>query len=140
MQNQLVKLTTLNELAFTGVAQRLARRAHNPEVVCSNHTAGILQFGGFPEATSLLLQTLNTGSLYRDGAAAARGADNPEVTGSKPVPGIFTLLVLQKRVVYALDTKFSTIRSRYSSAAERLKTRLLPFRLFGSDLGMVIHS
>ena len=27
-------------------------------------------------------------TLYRDGAGEARGADNPEVTGSKPVPGI----------------------------------------------------
>ena len=31
----------------TGVAQRLARRAHNPEVVCSNHTAGIISIRSF---------------------------------------------------------------------------------------------
>ena len=105
LQKQLVKLTTLNELAFTGVAQRLARRAHNPEVVCSNHTAGILQFGGFPEATSLLLQTLNTGSLYRDGAAAARRTHNPEVTRSRRVAGILHFGCFAEPTCQARDIK-----------------------------------
>ena len=51
----------------------------------------MLQFGGFAEATILLWQTLNTVTVYRCGAEAARRADNPEVTGSKPVVGISTL-------------------------------------------------
>ena len=50
-----------------------------------------LHFGGFAEATSLLRQTLNTVSLNRCGAEAARGAHNSEVTRSKRVAGILTL-------------------------------------------------
>ena len=37
--------------------------------------------------------------LHRGGAEGARGAHNPEVTGSKPVPGIYHSLALQKLVV-----------------------------------------
>ena len=53
-----------------------------------NGSPVLLHFGGFAEATSLLQQTLNTVTVYRCGAGAARRADNPEVTGSKPVVGI----------------------------------------------------
>ena len=37
-------LVTQNKHLVTGVAQWSARRAHNPEVRCSNHLSGILQF------------------------------------------------------------------------------------------------
>ena len=70
------------------MAQRLARRAHNPEVVCSNHTAGILQFARFTETGRQSLVTLNTATLHRRGAEAARRAHNPEVTRSRRVAGI----------------------------------------------------
>ena len=53
-----------------------------------NQLRVFLHFGGFTEATSLLRQTLNTVTVYRCGAEAARRAHNPEVTGSKPVVGI----------------------------------------------------
>ena len=74
-----------------------ARRAHNPEVTGSKPVAGILHFGGFAEATSLLRQTLNTVSHYRRGAEEARRftlwAHNSEDVGSKPTAGIFYILV-----------------------------------------------
>ena len=60
-----------------------------------NGSPVFLHFGGFAEATSLLRQTLNTVSLNRGGAEAARRftlwAHNPEVTGTTPVTGILTL-------------------------------------------------
>ena len=100
------------------MAQRLARRAHNPEVVCSNHTAGILQFARFTETGRQSLVTLNTATLHRRGAEAARRAHNPEVTRSKRVAGIITLRPFtEAALVYTLDTF-----NRYSSAEERLKT------------------
>ena len=67
------------------MAQRLARGAHNSEVRCSNHLAGIFQFAGLQEP----VHAVTTATIHRDGAEEARGAHNPEVTGSNPVSGIF---------------------------------------------------
>ena len=47
---------------------------------------------------SLLRQTLNTVTVYRGGAEAARRAHNPEVTRSRRVSGILHFAPLQKRV------------------------------------------
>ncbi len=62
----------------------------------------------------------------RRGAVVARGADNPEDTGSKPVAGIYILrLCLLKKPAVKLDVKRSF--RRCSSEEERLKHRLLPY-------------
>ena len=48
------------EQTFTGVAQWLARGAHNPEVVGSNPTSGIYHSGGLSEhATAVYTATLS---------------------------------------------------------------------------------
>ncbi len=82
---------------FTGVAQRLARRAHNPEVVCSIHTAGIVHFARFTETRGHSSRDpKHEHNLHRGGAAAARQAHNLQDTGSRPVPGIITLRQLYR--------------------------------------------
>ena len=58
----------------------------------SNLVGGILQFGSFTEAARHSLSDVkheqHTKTLYRNGAGAARGAHNSEVTRSKRVSGI----------------------------------------------------
>ena len=76
------------EQHFTGVAQRQRAGLITLSSSDRNGSPVLLHFGGFAEATSLLRQTLNTVTVYRHGAEAARRAHNPEVTGSKPVAGI----------------------------------------------------
>jgi hypothetical protein len=71
----------INTHAQTGVAQRLARRAHNPEVVCSIHTAGMLQFARFTEPGRHSSRDVKQEqTLHRGGAEAARQAHNLQVT------------------------------------------------------------
>ena len=70
------------------MAQRKRAGLITPRTPDRNGSPVLLHFGGFAEAASLLRQTLNTVTVYRHGAEAARRAHNPEVTGSKPVVGI----------------------------------------------------
>ena len=65
----------------------LARGAHNSEVRCSNHLAGI----SHSQFTELALKPppRKGGVTNRDGAEEARGAHNPEALGSNPSSGIF---------------------------------------------------
>ena len=56
--------------------------------------------------------------LHRHGAEAARGAHNSEVTGSKPVAGIYYLSALKKPMVIARATINMSNTHPFSSAAE----------------------
>ena len=77
--------------SFAGVAQRIARRAHNPEVTRSKRVAGILTLHLLYRSRSSIASDAKQATIHRCGAEVARGADNPEVTGSKPVAGILSL-------------------------------------------------
>ena len=68
------------------MAQRLARVAHNHEVIRSKRIAGIYHTSH--RCIKALEQISNRG-----GAAEARGADNPEVMGSIPISGIIHWIV-----------------------------------------------
>ena len=90
------------------------------------------------------VNTATTHTIHRHGAEAARGADNPEVTGSKPVAGILHSQVYKNlprcqysnaRHCYATLNYATTHYCRCSSVAERLNTRLLPFNSSGSIWG-----
>ena len=74
---------------FTGVAQRKRARLITLRTPDRNGSPVLLQFTSFTEATRLASDVkCSQNTLYRDGAGEARGAHNPEVTGSNPVPGI----------------------------------------------------
>ena len=63
---------------------------------------------------------------HRDGAEDARGAHNPEVTGSSPVSGIYHLSALQKPMVTARATlNTSTL---FTGMAQRQRARLITLR------------
>ena len=80
------------KLAFTGVAQRLARVAHNHEVIRSKRISGISHhIASVHHGTS----AFNTPLAQRQ----ERQAHNLEVTRSKLVGGIFTLPGFQNQVV-----------------------------------------
>ena len=66
------------------------RQAHNLEVVGSKPTGGIIQFGRFKETVRHSLSDVKQEqhNFNRNGAGAARGAHNSEVTRSKRVSGI----------------------------------------------------
>ena len=65
-----------------------------PDGICGEGLSENLAAGGLSE------------NLDRHGAAAARGAHNSEVTGSKPVAGI--LIFLQKKFQPMKQTEFFT--------------------------------
>ena len=60
--------------------------------------------------------------LHRGSAEAARGAHNPEVTGSTPVPGIYHLSDLKKPMVIARAT-INT--STFTGMAQRKRAGLI---------------
>jgi len=71
------------------VAQRKRARLITLRTPDRNGSPVLFQFGCFTEATRLASDVkCSQNTLYRDGAGEARGAHNPEVTGSNPVPGI----------------------------------------------------
>ena len=94
-----------------GVAQRIARAAHNREVTRSKRVAGIYHhFASVHQGTWATLFTplaqrksgqahnlvvvrskRTGGTTYRDGAEGARGAHNSEVVGSNPTSGIISI-------------------------------------------------
>ena len=66
------------------------------------------------------------GALHRGGAEVARRAHNPEDTGSKPVPGIYTLSALKKPMViahatYKLEYRVPGIAQRIERKAHNLE-------------------
>ena len=160
--------TSCSSSCNTAVAQRLARGAHNSEVTRSKRVSGIILFACFivlphnPPASSWGVQklavicyaTLNIACIHtyshRSGAEAARGAHNPEDTGSKPVSGTlpftrFTetgmFLIITLSTTYLLKLRYCLKKPphyRCSSEAERLNNPSPSFQLFGFDLGMVI--
>jgi hypothetical protein len=69
------------------VAQRIARGAHNSEVIGSKPISGIVKLDAI-NAAHIKTKVV---SFYRSGAAEARGAHNPEVIGSNPISGIVKL-------------------------------------------------
>jgi hypothetical protein len=84
------KLVTLNKLPFTGVAQRqrdglITRRSHDRNMSPVFYNSCVLQ------KHIVKASDAKQAPCYRCGAEAARRADNPEVTGSKPVAGILSL-------------------------------------------------
>ena len=62
---------------------------HTPEDVGSKPTTGIIPIRSFQNCHAVTTAHHSTTTIHRHGAAAARGAHNSEVTGSKPVAGIF---------------------------------------------------
>ncbi len=67
------------------MAQRLARGAHNSEVRCSNHLAGIHHSCGLSELHPAVITAPH---FHRLSSSEERSAHNREVTGSTPVGGI----------------------------------------------------
>ena len=78
---------------FTGVAQRLARGAHNPEVRCSNHLAGISHLSALQKPMVMAHGTINMSALLSLTPLAQRKerqAHNLEDVRSKRTGGILT--------------------------------------------------
>ena len=98
-------------MLFRSVAQRLARGAHNSEVRCSNHLAGIIPICLFYRnwPSSWTLNAVNFIPVWRRGSALLNTvfyqlyhlwydlrmvmAYNPEDVGSKPTTGIHFFLM-----------------------------------------------
>ena len=66
LQKRTVNASDVKQAPFTGVAQRLARRAHNPEVVCSIHTAGIITLSFVLQKRVVKLDPKRSIRLVRD--------------------------------------------------------------------------
>ena len=84
-------------LHFGGLTEA-ARGAYAPLRPPPRHPRNGVLGGARRPLPSLLRQTLNTVTVYRGGAEAARRAHNPEVTRSRRVSGIIHFAPLQKRV------------------------------------------
>ena len=100
---------TINGACVTGMAQRLARGAHNSEVTRSKRVAGIYHTSHrCIKALEHLRNPLSS--------EAERRTHNPEVGGSKPPGGIhFTSCSLQKHITPLHEEVFSELRSLTSS-------------------------
>ena len=76
--------------------------------------------------------------LHRGSAEAARGAHNPEVTGSTPVPGIYHLSDLKKPMVIARATINTS--NLHRSGAEEARGTHNPEDLGSSPSSGIYHS
>ena len=85
---------------FTGMAQWLARGAHNSEVTRSKRVAGIFHTSHrCIKALEHLIASAHQGTgapYHRLSLTEERRAHNPEVTGSTPVGGILRIRVLYR--------------------------------------------
>ena len=138
MQSTLVTLNKSSTL-FTGVAQRERAGLITPRSLVQTQPPVLFNSPALQKpVVKLDIKRSNqtfTGMAQRQRA----GLITPRSLDRNGLPVFSYSCVLQKHAVNASDFKQAhTICCRYSSAAERLKLRLLPFRLFGSDLGMVI--
>ena len=117
-----------HEHPFTGMAQRQRAGLIILRSLDRDELPVLFQFGCFTEATRLASDVkCSQNTLYRDGAGEARGAHNPEVTGSNPVPGILHFArFIETRGHSSSDLKHEHQYCRCSSAEERLKPRPSP--------------
>ena len=69
---------------------------------------------------------VSTATIHRDGAEEARGAHNPEVTGSIPVSGIYHLSALQKPMVTVRATLNTS--HTFTGMAQWQRARLITLR------------
>ena len=77
----------------------------------------------------------HTQKLHRGGAEAARGAHNPEVTGSKPVPGIYHLSDLSESA-----TLYPHTAKLHRTGAEEARGTHNPEDLGSSPSSGIYHS